>query len=141
MATLGTTFRVDGRHGPLAEGVLTHRHKLMGELVRLYCVKSRRDWRGPPDLTVFFPLSAALRRRLVKKTGAILIPDHLADFPTFRSAHFNPKTGLAESWWCWDGEQEWRHDGSPDQIAHLPYWQAVNDTALIEMLEGVCGSD
>lgn len=138
MAKIGTTFSVYRAHQLLARGILTHRHQLMGDLVQIYCAGRTDEWHGTPDVTVFFPLGAAIRQGLVEKTGVIAVPPHLAEFPVFRSAHHDPATGAVGSWWCWDGAREWQYDGPSEDIAHLPYWEAVNDTALLELLAERC---
>lgn len=132
---IGTTFLVRQESRLLARGIYTHRHPMMGELVRLYCAGNVEDWSREPDLTIFFPLGPALRRGIVEKSGKVVVPPHLQKFPVFKAAH-DPTASTG--WWCWDGEHEWPHDGPAESIAHLPYWEVVNDTALFEMLKEIC---
>ena len=80
-------------------------------------------WRWP----VFFPLGAALHRKIVDRIGRIAIPDQLLRFPRLRAG---------------GGRQPWRayEDGQLDGLGpvtedrSLPISMIVNDTLLKEML-------
>ena len=115
-------------------GLCTHRHAAMGHLVWMAeaffdefptvegvtAIESRR-W------PVFFPLGAALRRKIVDRIGRVPIPPSLTTFPTMRGG------GKGQPW------MEHRDGrlgglGPKTEDRNLPIKMIVNDTRLKEML-------
>jgi hypothetical protein len=117
-----------------AVGIATHSIERIGQLVwiaeptfdeepTLDQVREIKDWRWP----VFFPLDAAIRRRIVNSLGVVPVPAKLQKFPLLRSS-----TGRG-----------WKRvkfvDGSsrsagPTKDASIPIYRIVNDTALKERI-------
>ena len=99
---------------PTANGTayaqLSHIHPTYGALLRVLpgCFESR-----PIDFNaivhkhelffVFFPLQAAVNRRIFYIVGKSPLPDFAKPFPLFRAGAIHPKTGRVEDWWLWDG--------------------------------------
>jgi hypothetical protein len=117
-----------------AVALMTHHVERVGHLVwmaeptfddepTLEQVQSIRRWRWP----IFFPLGAAIRRRIVTPIGVIPIPPDLVEFPVLRG-------GIGGKWRTLtyiDGKEKllgWAKDPT------IPISQVVNDTALKEML-------
>lgn len=87
-------------------------------------VEQIASWRWP----VFFPLGAAIRRRIFVAIGVVDIPEALRAFPTLRSGHRSMGyTSFTEV----DGV---RHQLGATTDATLPIYQIVNDTRLKEMV-------
>jgi len=118
-----------------AVGLMTHYVKRIGHLVwiaeptfdeepSLENVAKIESWRWP----VFFPLVAAVRRKLVTEIGLIPVPSSLEAFPTLRSGS---KTTGWTAFTEIDGE---RRILGPTSNPSLPIYKIVNDTALKEMI-------
>jgi hypothetical protein len=118
-----------------AVGLMTHKSQQMGDLVWLAVpvfdeeptaeqVRSIEEWRWP----IFFPLSAAVRQKVVTPIAVVPIPSALRDFPVMRS-------GANQLGWRTfteiDGK---RRDLGVAKDSSLPPGLLVNDTALKEML-------
>lgn len=112
-------------------GLCTHRHARLGALVwiaedvwdeypRCDEVGAIDRWRWP----VFFPLGAALRRKIADQICRVGIPAGLADFPVMRNG------GNGQPW------MEFRDGalGPTTADRDLPIAMIVNDTALKEMI-------
>jgi hypothetical protein len=87
-------------------------------------VEEIKHWRWP----VFFPLSAAIRRKLVMPIGMTAVPSELQDFPLLRSR---------------DGRGGWiqvkfvngtSRPVGPAASPAIPHYSVVNDTRLKEMI-------
>lgn len=83
-----------------------------------------RRWRWP----VFFPLAAAIRRKLVNPIGVTSVPAGLTQFPVMRSGRKGHGWVLAR---LVDGKLE---PTGPTSDPSLPIYQIVNDIRLKEML-------
>jgi len=131
----GLAFRLACDNG-FAVGLMTHHVDRFGHLIwiaepmfddapTLEEAQSIRRWRWP----VFFPLGAAIRRKVVTPIGVIPIPPDLVRFPVLRGS-----LGAAGKWRTLtfiDGKEKllgWAED------ATIPINKLVNDTALKEML-------
>jgi hypothetical protein len=129
----GSAFTVVCDRG-FALGLFTHRDPKLGELVWI----ADGFWEEEPTAgdvaaatwrwCVFFPLAAAIKRRLVDPLGTAAIPDSLAAFPTMRAG------SKQQGWFV-------VRDGVMDDFAFeratdpaLPPRILVNDTRLREML-------
>jgi hypothetical protein len=120
-----------------AVGLMTHHVERIGHLVwmaapfyeqppSIEAVRAVETWRWP----VFFPLGAALHRKIVERLGQVDIPPRLHPMPTFRGSN---------------GVGGWNRvivdDGGigskpvgPTEDRSLPIYSVVNDTRLKEML-------
>jgi hypothetical protein len=98
----------------LAYAQYTHKHKMMGSLLRVF--KGFYDSRpadffgivnSPPMFMCFFPLGAAVNRKIVEIAANEMIPEEAQAFPLFRSPGGIDRSGRVVNWWLWDGEKEW----------------------------------
>ena len=128
----GLAFSITCDRG-FAIGLFTHKHPTMGELVWVADgfwdeepsaadVAAVHNWRW----CVFFPLGAALRRRLVTPIGDVGIPLALAGFPTLRNG------SKRQGWFRVEGGDLNSLERTDD--TSLPIVMLVNDTMLKEML-------
>jgi hypothetical protein len=81
-------------------------------------------WRWP----IFFPLSAAIQRKIVTPIGIVPIPKRLRPFPVMRGG--NKKMG----WMAFTQANGVRQLLGPTTDSSLPIAKVVNDTALKEMI-------
>jgi hypothetical protein len=86
----------------------THKHPEMGQLIRVLPGLYEARPNDPSALAslaeryfIFFPVSLAVSRDLVRIVANATIPTHAIPFPLFKS-------GRPHKWWLWDGEREWR---------------------------------
>ncbi len=124
----------------LAYAQYTHKHQMMGYLIRvLPGLHSERPHafsdlvRQPERFYVFFPLGAAVARAIVKIVAHAEVPEQCRPFPLFRSGTRNTETG-EETWWLWDGEREWRVGRLDPEQRKLPSRSIWNDTLLVERI-------
>ena len=116
----------------------THKHRQYGALLRVFQVREKIDditevFNMRHQFTTFFPLGAALDREIVRIAGNLPIKDELKMFPLFRTG-VPDKSGVVETWWLWDGENEKRIGKlSPEQMG-LPIRGVINDSLLIERI-------
>ncbi len=129
----------------LAYAMYTHNHERPPKFGAVICVfdclyKSRPGniveiRKFSARFATFFPLQAAVDRRIVEVVGNLPIPEALRPFPLFRDGVADPKTKKVASWWLWDGEKEWQIGAlTPDQ-RKLPIRSVWNDSILIERIE------
>jgi hypothetical protein len=118
-----------------AVGIATHDVPKIGTLVwmaeptfddkpSIEQVKAISEWRWP----IYFPLAAAIRRKIVVPIGIIPVPPVLEGFPVMRSG--NKRSG----WIAFE-----RQDGESRSLGRttdpsLPISRVVNDTALKEKI-------
>lgn len=130
----GAAFSVPCDLG-FAVGLMTHHLPRTGHLLwiaeptfaeepGIQDVGQIRRWRWP----VFFPLGAAIRRKLVSPIGVTTVPADLKPFPLMRSGSKGRGWILGK---LVDGELE---PAGPTSDPSLPIYQVVNDTRLKEML-------
>lgn len=120
----------------------THRHTQYGSLLRVF---SGFDVERPVDIvsvaarpvqfSTFFPLNAALTRKIVEIAGHAPVHSSLTQFPTFRSGVIDPRSGVVGNWWLWDGENEWCTGALTADQRQFPVLGIVNDTFLVERIE------
>jgi hypothetical protein len=116
----------------------THKHKQYGALLRVFQVREKVDdiaelTNASHQFTTFFPLGAAVNRKIVSIAGNFPVRDEFKSFPTFRAGVAN-QSGVVEVWWLWDGENEERIGRlSPEQMEY-PIRGVINDTLLIERI-------
>ena len=88
----------------------------------------------PHSFVTFFPLGAAVRRKIFKIIGNQPVPEFAQKFPIFKSS-LAPKTYKPVIWYLWDGEREWRVDRLSEEEKKYPTRGICNDTALIQLIE------
>jgi hypothetical protein len=127
-----------------AYALYTHRHSAppkFGDLIRVFA--GFHEHRPGPItaiatdnilFTTFFPLGAAVNRRIFEIVGRIDVPAALKPFPVFRNGTPHPQTKRVGVWWLWDGSKEWRV-GALTQEQAYPLLGVLNDTLLIERIE------
>jgi hypothetical protein len=95
----------------------------------------------PVRFSKFFPLVQAVNKEIFKVVSNEGVPENLGAFPIFRS-NPNPKAkSVDDGWWLWDGKKGWRVGILSNNQRKYPKRSIVNDTALIEMIEGKWGPD
>lgn len=97
---------------------------IFDELPTLQDVEKVERWRWP----VFFPLSAAIRRKIVAPIGKIRIPAELQEFPLLRSR--NGRGG----WLLVKFVNGASRPAGPATDPTIPRYSVVNDTRLKEMI-------
>ena len=119
----------------------THKHKQYGALLRVFdSIYDARPSnytdlvRQRPAFSCFFPLSAAVNKKIVSIIGNSAVPHEAQVFPTFRGGVVNPSTHKVEVWWLWDGEREWRIGNLTDEQRLLPIAELWSWDLLIERL-------
>ena len=116
----------------------THKHKQYGALLRVLDVREKVDdiaelSNVPLQFTTFFPLGAAVNREIVRIVGNLQIKDELKKFPVFRAGVPN-QSGVVETWWLWDGENEERIGKLTREQMEFPIRGVINDSLLIERI-------
>jgi len=132
---LGDVIEIETPRG-LAYAQYTHEHKdpprhgsLLHVLPGIYPERPSAfsDLVAEEDrFSVFFPLGAALKRRLVRIVANEPIPEAKQAFPVFRSRQGNV-------WWLWDGRKE-RRAGRGDTWTARAIDQVWNDKLLIDRI-------
>jgi len=80
----------------------------------------------------FFPLQAAVNRRIFEVVENCETPESAKAFPLFRAAGYVDRQGKVHDWWLWDGEREWRIGNLSQAQVKLPIRSVINDTLLIK---------
>jgi hypothetical protein len=101
--------------------------------------KQPSDWLAlvnqATNFWIFFPLGAAVKRRIVEKTTNCEVPSHAQKIPVFRAGIPERGSPKVANWWLWDGEKEWRVGAITEEQRKLPIRATWNDTMLIERIE------
>lgn len=120
----------------------TNRHPTYGELIRVFAglhatasLRASAIVSEDVQFVCFFPLQAALRQGLVRVVCNVGIPQHLAEFPVFRTGLPDPHTGKVDLWWLWDGEREWQVERLSAKERGYPPRGIWNDTLLAERID------
>jgi hypothetical protein len=119
----------------------THKNRQMGALLRVldgffekrpcnFVELANKDHK----FIIFFPLSAAVNRRIFEIVAHIDVPDRFSKFPLFRAGNADNQ-GKVAIWWFWDGEKSWKVGKLNEEQYKMPIQQIVNDTALVKMIE------
>lgn len=81
----------------------------------------------------FFPLQAALKKKIFQIVSSAEIPPKHLKFPIFKNSISN---GASNDWWLWDGENEWFEGKLTEaQISEYPDLGVCTDLYLVEKLE------
>ena len=141
-ATIGDVIEIPTPKG-LAYAQFTHNDPQWGQLLR---VLPGFFEKRPSDLSElvkkdevfvsFFPLQAALRKKIFGVVENHPVPEDAEDFPLFRATGWRDKSGKVLDWWLWNGKRSWQIEGqlTPEQ-KKLPIQEVINDTLLIERIE------
>lgn len=126
----------------LAYALVTHQHLQWGTLLRV--LEGQHKTRpanistlatDKVQFSTFFPLNAAIARKLVSIVGNVDLPKHLKPFPIFRNGVAEPATKKVQNWWLWDGKREWPVGQITPEQHKMPIRQIVNDTMLRSLIE------
>jgi hypothetical protein len=128
--------------GGFAYTQYTHKDAARGALLRVFngiYVERISDinlfYRLGVRFKIFFPLHESINRGIFKVIGNIDIPPDRIIFPTFRNGVRNPSTGKVDTWFIWNGKEEWPVEKlSAEQRKYSLEW-IVNDTRLVELIE------
>lgn len=120
----------------------THKHEQYGALLRVFSIfhKTRPEIfdgmiQNEPTFMCFFPLGAAINRKICSIAGNVPVPESAQSFPIFRNGVADPSTKKVATWWLWDGENEWRIGVITTEQRKLPILGVINDTLLVERIE------
>jgi hypothetical protein len=126
----------------LAYAIFTHRDSDFGAMIRVFdqLHEDRPDdfvevAKGNVRFTTFYPLQAAVNKKVVGVVGNVRVPDHLKAFPLFRAAGLiSPTTSRVDNWWMWDGQKEWCIGALTDEHRKLPIRAVWNHTFLVDRI-------
>jgi hypothetical protein len=120
----------------------THRHPQFGAMLRVWNEehpKPLRDFASMasvrPSFSTFTPLGAMINQSLAKVVGNIAVPAELTKFPTFRAGVPDPATNKVDTWWLWDGDNEWRVGEITPEQRKFPIRGVWNYTLLMDRIE------
>lgn len=89
----------------------------------------------PEQFVTFFPLQAAVNRKIFEVIDNCEIPASGQRFPLFRAAGHIDREGRVHDWWLWDGDKEWRIGKLTVEQSKLPIRSVLNDSQLIKDIE------
>lgn len=120
----------------------THRHAQYVDLLRVFSGSHvarpsnlHQIVEARPAFMCFFPLGAAVRKKIFSIAANVAVPSSGQTFPVFRAGALNPATGKVGTWWLWDGEKEWPIGGLTAEQRSLSIRGVWNDTYLINRIE------
>jgi hypothetical protein len=126
----------------LAYAHYTHQHKQYGALLRVFHgfhetrpVDFMKLVMHVPIFSCFFPLNAAVERKIVSLVSNVTPSVEALTFPTFRAGIIDPATRKVGVWWLWDGEKEWKVGELTSVQRRFPIRGVWNDTLLVERIE------
>lgn len=116
----------------------THKHKMYGALLRIFLIQEKVGdvtelSEATHQFTTFFPLGAAVNRKIVGIVGNLPVRKEFKEFPVFRTGVAN-QSGAVEVWWLWDGESEERIGRLSSEQMEYPIRGVINDTLLVERI-------
>ncbi|MDR3527898.1 MAG: hypothetical protein P4L57_11510, partial [Rhizomicrobium sp.] len=126
----------------IAYAQYTHKHPQFGSLLRVF---ERIHSELPLDLSeipngllrfsTFFPLGAAVNRRIFSVVGNFPVTPSNQNFPLFRDGVADLHTKKVCIWWLWDGTREWKVGALSEEQKRYPIRKIVNDTMLVYLIE------
>lgn len=138
---IGTVIEISTSRG-FAYAQYTHNHKTHGALIRvmkgLY-EKPQTDLEmlvhNTNLFSIFFPIVAAMRQKLVNRVGVQPVPAFAQKFPIFKQGFPDPKTGKVASWTLWDGEKTWRTQELTEEEKNYPLSRIASLDTLTTRIE------
>lgn len=140
---LGDVFEIETSVG-MAYFQVTYNHReppKYGYLIRvlkelnitedIICEKTQNEER----FFVFFPVGAALNRKIIRKICNCPIPQHANSFPVLRIPGNIALGGKVLDWRIWDGQKRYRIESLSDEQKRLSLGEIWNDTMLIRRIE------
>lgn len=141
MAKPGEIIEVRTGRG-LAYSQVVLRAPLFGTLIRVidgFWDERPLEFAGvisrPEAFFTFFPVDAAVKRKLVARVGSLPLPDWAQSFPLLRQRGDIRPDGSVRDWWLWDGNRKWRVGELSGDQRTLSIAEVINDTLLVERLE------
>ncbi|MCK4761257.1 MAG: hypothetical protein KAW12_03595 [Candidatus Aminicenantes bacterium] len=138
---IGDIIEVETKIG-FAYAQYTHKHKMYGALIRVFdkIFESRPKSFKKLILenvrfSTFFPLQAAISKKIFEIVCNEPVRPDLHTFPTFRGGLYDPITKKTKVWWLWDGEKEWKIGDLKENQRKLSILEIWNDTLLIDRIE------
>lgn len=138
---IGTIIEISTSKG-LAYAQYTHKHADYGYLIRIIQGLQQSTptdidslAQRPTNFVTFFPLGAAIKRKIFKVIGVRPVPEFAQNFPIFKSGHYDPEQGKITVWFLWDGTNDWRVDKLTEEEKDYPIQEVINATLLIERIE------
>jgi hypothetical protein len=137
---LGDVYEI-GISRRLAYFQYVRRHERLGALIRV--LKPTFDERpagfaevvdAEDRFLTFFPLAAAVSKRIVTLVSNEMIPSRYRSWPRMRAPGRVTPSGVVETWWIWDGVESIQVAALSDEERHLSIKAIINDTALIEQI-------
>jgi hypothetical protein len=89
----------------------------------------------PIRFSIFFPLKAAITRKIFSVVGHIDVPLNLKQFPLFRTGSPDLYSKKIEQWWLWDGNTAWKIPSLTNEQRKLSIRGIWNDTMLRNKIE------
>jgi hypothetical protein len=83
----------------------------------------------------YFPLQAALNKKIFAVVNNCPVPVHGGEFPLFRAPGWRDRSGNVLDWWLWDGIKSWKIGELNPGQRKLPIQEVINDTLLLERIE------
>ena len=138
---IGDVVEIPTRRG-LAYVQYTHEVERWGSLLRVLpsFFPSRPDRFDqlvlqPHRFVTFFPLRAAVSRKIFEVVDNQPLSPEAQAFPLFRKAGFVDREGKVHDWWLWDGNRQWQVGQLSPEQRRLPMLGVWNDTLLIARIE------
>lgn len=138
---IGDVVEIPTRRG-LAYAQYTHRVERWGSLLRVlpsFCPSRPERFDQlvlqPQRFVTFFPLQAAVSRKIFEIVDNQPVPPEAQAFPLFRKAGFVDRQGKVHDWWLWDGNRQWQIGQLSPEQRRLPMLGVWNDTLLIARIE------
>jgi hypothetical protein len=124
---IGDVFEITLWDGRKAWGQYVFKDKKMGPLVQIFDLITKEEIQVeqlrnakplfPPVITGLF---AAIRMGFWKVIGYLPIEEFV--YPKFVSTFYNDKTGVARTWYLWDGEKDiYIGDELPEEYKNLEF--------------------
>ena len=121
----------------------THKDSMMGALLRIFKgiyekkpSNIEQVLNNEIQFSTFFPLQAAVNRKIVEVVANYEIRDDLIAFPIMRvRGLIDPITNKTTSWALWDGKYEKGTKNLTEEQKKLPIKGTWNDTMLISRIE------
>ncbi len=139
---IGDVAEIKTKKG-LAYALYTHYDEQWGAVIRVFentFLARPGDFQdvvnGPVQFTTFFPLRAAISRKIFEVVAHVEIPGPLRMFPMFLSPGMpDSKTGKISRWGLWNGKERTTIYALTPEMRSFPKMSIINDTRLIEQVE------
>lgn len=138
---IGDVIEISTKVG-FAYAQYSHQHSMYGALIRVFKTKypKRPDQLNQVlndelQFSIFFPLKAAVDKKIVQVVANFELECTLQKFPLFRAGVIDPVSKKVKTWWLWDGKNETEVGTLSKEQRKFPIRGVWNDTLLIERIE------